>query len=430
MTTVWSDGREVKGKSLPNQQRFIRRNRRYVEEAARKRISEGGIEEMGKNSTKNINIKTGGTDEPIFQQDTSGTKEYILPGNKHYSSGDTLKRPPGGQGRGSEGSSDGEGDDEFYFEVSQQEFLDYAFADMQLPDMIKRALAGDTEKQLFRAGFRDDGPPSKMDLTRSMRRALGRKGSLSTVLEERIGELDDERKKLLEIIAAGVASPAHRFRLVEVEKELCEARRQLEEIPYLDTFDLKFKHYELRPIPITRAVMFCLMDVSGSMEQWHKDMAKRFFFLLYLFLARNYEKVVVVFIRHTQYAKEVSEEEFFHSRETGGTVMSSALELTRQIIAKQYPVAEWNIYACQASDGDNWTDDNPIAYALMDENILPVVQYYAYVQVSKQPGGKFWDTVGTLRGKYGNLAMAHIADATDIYRVFRTLFERSKKEVA
>lgn len=430
MTTIWSDGREVKGKSLPNRQRFIQRNRKAVEEAARKKITEGGIEEMGEDSAKNIKIKTKRTDEPFFHHDKSGTKEYILPGNKNYTSGDKLKRPPGGSGSGSEGSQDGDGEDEFYFEVSQEEFLDYAFADMQLPDMVKRALSGDAEKKLFRAGFTDDGPPARMDLTRTMRRAFGRTQSFRVVFEERIRELEDEQKKLLEAISSGTASVTHKVRLKEVEEELEETRRQLEDIPYLDTFDLKYKNYELRPIPITKAVMFCLMDVSGSMEEWHKKMSKRFFFLLYRFLTRNYEKVAVVFIRHTQYAKEVTEEEFFHSRETGGTVMSSAMELMRQITEERYSTAEWNIYACQASDGDNWTDDNKVAYALMENDILPSVQYYAYVQVSKSPGGKFWDILGTLRGAHKNLAMAHIADATDIYRVFRTLFERTKKETA
>ena len=107
--------------------------------------------------------------------------------------------------------------------------------------------------------------------------------------------------------------------------------------------------------------MFCLMDVSGSMDEERKDIAKRFFILLYLFLTRNYERIEVVFIRHHTIAKEVDEDEFFHSRESGGTVVSSALKLMQEIIRERYPLTEWNIYAAQASDGDNWDDDSSSA---------------------------------------------------------------------
>jgi uncharacterized sporulation protein YeaH/YhbH (DUF444 family) len=87
---------------------------------------------------------------------------------------------------------------------------------------------------------------------------------------------------------------------------------------------------------MTQAVMFCIMDVSGSMDESRKDTAKRFFILLYLFLKRVYDKIEVVFIRHHTAAAEVDEDEFFHSRESGGTVVSSALHLLDKIIDERY----------------------------------------------------------------------------------------------
>lgn len=155
-----------------------------------------------------------------------------------------------------------------------------------------------------------------------------------------------------------MTEPAQPFEETRLKEEIAELRKKIESVPFIDTFDLRYKNYEKRPIPSSQAVMFCLMDVSGSMDQATKDIAKRFYVLLYLFLNRTYENVDVVFIRHHTQAKEVDEHEFFYSQETGGTIVSSALKLMDEIVAERYPSNEWNIYAAQASDGDNWADDS------------------------------------------------------------------------
>src|SRR5690606_17167022 len=118
----------------------------------------------------------------------------------------------------------------------------------------------------------------------------------------------------------------------ELLAAMAKMRNHISRVPWLDDFDLKYNLHVKDPAPSSKAVMFCLMDVSGSMNQATKDMAKRFFILLYLFLKRNYEHTEVVFIRHHTSAKEVDEEEFFYSRETGGTIVSSALKLMKQIL--------------------------------------------------------------------------------------------------
>jgi hypothetical protein len=128
---------------------------------------------------------------------------------------------------------------------------------------------------------------------------------------------------------------------------------------FIDTFDLRFRNYAKQAIPTSKAVMFCLMDVSGSMDQATKEVAKRFYILLYLFLTRTYKTIDVVYIRHHTQAKEVDEQEFFYSQETGGTIASSALELMAKIIKDRYNAREWNIYGAQASDGDNWAEIYP-----------------------------------------------------------------------
>ena len=127
--------------------------------------------------------------------------------------------------------------------------------------------------------------------------------------------------------------------------------------------------------------MFCLMDVSGSMTEHMKDLAKRFYMLLYIFLTRRYKHVEIVFIRHTHEAKEVDEETFFHSPETGGTVVSTALDEMRGSSTERYPPADWNIYAAQASDGDNAPNDSEQTRRAAERDDLPACQYFAYLEV-------------------------------------------------
>ena len=180
-----------------------------------------------------------------------------------------------------------------------------------------------------------------------------------------------------------------------------------------------------QPTPTTSAVMFCLMDVSGSMTQDIKDLAKRFFILLHLFLKRHYDKTEVVFIRHHTKADEVDEDEFFYSRETGGTVVSSALQKMKEVIEDRYPPDSWNIYAAQASDGENWHDDSPRCRELLEKALLPLTQYYAYVEINSGQDQELWNAYDDLTDAFpDSFAMRKIREAGEIFPVFRDLFEK------
>jgi uncharacterized sporulation protein YeaH/YhbH (DUF444 family) len=165
------------------------------------------------------------------------------------------------------------------------------------------------------------------------------------------------------------------------------------------------------------------MDVSGSMDEARKDLAKRFFILLYLFLTRHYEKIDIVFIRHHTQAQEVDEENFFHSTETGGTVVSSALVLMEEIARARYPTSEWNIYGAQASDGDNWHHDSGRCRELLAHNILPLCRYFAYVQVAEEEQN-LWDEYSALAADSKTFAIRKVTEASQIYPVFRELFKK------
>ena len=210
-----------------------------------------------------------------------------------------------------------------------------------------------------------------------------------------------------------------------LSEKLDRAQRRLNHIPFLDDFDLRYNNMIQQPTPTTSAVIFCLMDVSGSMTQDIKDLAKRFFVLLHLFLKRHYEQTDIVFIRHHTKADEVDEEEFFYSRETGGTVVSSALELMKKIVADRYPTDSWNIYAAQASDGENWQDDSPKCSELLERSLLPLVQYFAYVEISSSGPQELWQAYSDISEQFSDrFAMRNVKTAADIFPVFRELFER------
>ena len=194
-------------------------------------------------------------------------------------------------------------------------------------------------------------------------------------------------------------------------------------IPFLDPIDLRFRSRIKVPVPTTKAVMFCVMDVSGSMDEQRKELSKRFFILLYLFLTRHYDKIELVFIRHHTQAQEVSEQDFFHATETGGTVVSSALVLLDEIIQARYPTNEWNLYVAQASDGDNWHHDSSRCREILEDKILPLVRYYAYVQVA-QTEQNLWDEYMAMSEQYKHFAMRKVLDASQIYPVFRELFKK------
>ncbi|MDO8490234.1 MAG: YeaH/YhbH family protein [bacterium] len=418
-----------KGKSLPNRQRFVKREKDAIKEAVAERIRNGKIEDLAAGGGQRVKLHSKRTEEPTFHHGPGGTTERVYPGNKEFQKGDRIPRPEGGGG-GKEGSPDGEGEDDFYFELSFDEWRDALFDGMEIPNQIKKSLTGEDEFEWRRSGFKSDGAPNQMDIQRTTQRALARRHAFSTPYLRRKAELEKELKELREIVANAGGKDVSReeARIAEIQNELVVVERKLKSVPFLDTFDLKFRRHELFPIPVTKAVMFAMLDVSGSMGEWEKEMAKRFFILLYIFLTRIYERVEIVWLRHTTEAKEVTQEEFFTSRESGGTIVSSALELMKTIIAERYRIEEWNIYGCHASDGDNFSHDNDNVLSLMDDFILPVSQYYAYIEV-RQPrtgNGELWPLYEQLLAGHENLAINHIRSKDDIYPVFRKLFERKE----
>lgn len=375
-----------KRKSAVNRQRFIQRYKDHLRRAVGDIVSKRSIRELEGGGQVKIPVKD--ISEPSFRHGGGGDREVVHPGNRTFAPGDRLPRPEEGEGQGG-GSGAGEAMDGFSFTLSREEFMELFLDDLELPRLERNVFGSIKDKRNQNAGFTRTGSPRNLHIVRSLKQSLARR-----------------------IASKGIA-----------RAEGTTPKR----IPFLDEIDLRYRHRIKVPQPISQAVMFCLMDVSGSMTDEKKDLAKRFYSLLYLFLTRKYEKVDLVFVRHTDDASEVTEEEFFHGNYSGGTVVLSALELMKEIVDARYPPAAWNIYGAQASDGDAFGADPEKSRGYLEKELLPSCRYFAYVDIPTE-GLEQSSTLWTAyqRIELPHFAMKRVANRADIYPVFRELFTTNK----
>lgn len=408
-----------KNKSAPNRERFLQRYKGQIKAAVARAIKGRSITDIENGEKISIPVKD--VNEPSFGHAKGGIWESVQPGNEEYLKGDQIARPKGGggSGKGQAGNSEETSEDDFAFQLSREEFLNYFFEDLALPNLVKTQLTSTTDFKSQRAGYTTSGTASSLHVLRSLRGAMGRRIAVGGRSSRRLRAAEQELLALL-----GQDTDASDPRVVELKQEIHHLRLRLLAIPFIDPFDLRYNNRVKVPKPATQAVMFCLLDVSGSMDEQKKEIAKRFFILLYLFLTKAYEKIEVVFIRHHTAALEVSEDDFFHSRESGGTIVSSALNLLTQIIKERFAKSDWNVYVAQASDGDNWDNDSIICRELLNHQIMPLVQYYAYVEITEGEPQNLWHEYSQVQENHAHFAMQKIESVADIYPVFRELFKK------
>lgn len=408
MATVIDRRAQGKNKSAANRERFMKRYRNVIKKEVEKAAGERSITDTTK---EGVDISVDTITEPFFGHGNDGAWDTVIPGNEQHAKGDRLRKPKKQGGRGDGEASDGDPyEEEFTFTLTREEFADILFEDLELPDLVKKQLMDNANVEYHRAGFKTSGTASSLDIARTFGKAIGRrmvsgKARLRKLEEEYWLEENEERA-------------------AELLKEIEALRVRMKTVPFLDPIDLRYRNVEPKPVPSPKAVMFCIMDVSGSMTETTKEKAKRFFMLLHMFLSRTYETIEVVFIRHHTEAKEVTEHEFFYERETGGTKVSSALALMADIMKKRYSAEEWNVYAAQASDGDNFADNNSECSRIMRDEILPFVQSYIYIEISEYAKQGLWYAYLGLFNEFDNLTMAEIEDFKDIYPVFRDVFKK------
>jgi len=404
MTIIDRTG-QSKNKSASNRQRFLDRYKRQIRDAVSDSIYETGIKDI--EGSHEISID--GINQPYFGHESDGLWETVYHGNDSHSTGDRIDRPKQNSGRGKgDPSEDGDPfEDEFTFTLSKEEFMELFFEGLALPNFVKKSLAVAKEFKSVRAGYKKEGPASTLNVLRSMKAALGRKIAHGSKAEKRL-------KYLLDLD----------FPSIEEQREIIELQKKLDAIPFIDPIDLRYSNRVQVVTPSKNAVMFCVMDVSGSMGEEEKEISKRFFILLYLFLTKSYDKVEIVFIKHHTEAFEVTEHEFFYSRESGGTIVSTALELTGDIIQERFPASDWNIYVSQASDGDSTYSDAIECKHILLNRIMPLVQGYFYLEITSGTTQALYDQYCLVAATQEHFALNTCSDVTTVWPVFRKFFSR------
>ena len=410
------------GRGAVNRERFIRRFKDDIKRAADDEFGKRSIKDVGRGGR--ISIPGRGLAEPrlVHDQD-SGNRDFVLPGNREYLPGDSVSRPRRGEGDGADGedAGSGEGSDSFAFALSREEFLALFFDDLELPNLERTRFGEMSMTRMRRGGYSREGLTSNLLPGMTVRMGIARRIALRGAMAARIEELEAE----LQTKADALDEPAR----LALHEEIERLRQRRENLPFLEDVDRRYRSRVPTTAPATRAVMLCLMDVSGSMDERKKDLAKRFFALLYLFLERKYGHVEVVFVRHTETAEEVDEERFFHDPQTGGTLVQPALELAHKIIQGRFAGPDWNVYVAQASDGDCTSDDGRKSAAYLAQEILPLVRYFAYIDIPSSSGwfnraSDLWQSYDAIQGPA--FARRAVHDRSDIWPVFRELFARKQ----
>lgn len=454
------DKRNVnRDRTTENRQRFLKRIKATIKEQLPKIIGDRSLKDIGSKGG-NIRVSRKTISEPYIHHSEGGNNDRVLPGNDEFVVGDLIPKPY--NSNGSRGTSGDDSEDDFVVELSREEFLNFFFEDLELPDLLESEISKIKEYKRVNAGFQPDGSPNKLSVERSYRQSLGRRITLRGALDKKIEDLQvliDSAKVDRDEFCDKLNSPYY-TRKTKVKKcdecplkkdKYCEALKQLEDeiaqlkirkdkLPFFEEMDLRYRLSAKKEVPVTHATMVMIMDNSGSMGMKEKTIARKFFWLLYSFLSREYEEVDMVFISHTETAVEMDEEEFFNTRISGGTIVSSALDLTAEIISERL-LNKTNIYIAQVSDGDNTETDNGTCSEILEDEILPFVRYFAYVQVddyhdsiSASPtlasfvsDRGLWKSYESVASNNSKLQIKRVFHEKDIYPVFRELLLKKGK---
>lgn len=398
----------------PNRAKFLDRHRVAIKQAVKRSFDKDSFDDIV--NKKGIKVKIIKDKEPHLD---INSKEFdrVFIGNKKYRKGNTIPKPSGG-GMGNQAGQDDGSFDPIELELTEAEYNEYLFAELEIPNLTKKAAKDLFQKEYHHAGYINKGLPSNLSIIRSVKNGIARTIAMQAAVDDEIEEIF-QRLELL-------VSPEDDVLITQLRQKLSDLVLQREQVPFLDDMDLRYKFREPRPKPTTKAVMVCMMDYSGSMDDKMKNLAKRFYFLLYLFLKNKYDLFDMVFIRHTTMAEECDGDTFFHSSGTGGTQISSALQLATKIIDERYDPNEYNIYFAQATDDDNWSSDNDTCLNILTQALLPITQYYVHIHVGPKiyrEEVNFQRVIKYLMKYYKNINSCALSTPTDVWPEFSRIFK-------
>ncbi len=391
--SIFREHKSIADRSATDRERHKKLLDRAIKEGLQEAVAEESI--IGQSGDKKIRIPVRGIKEYRFVYgDNDSNKKTAAGGDHDVKQGDQVgKKKEKGEGGGGPGNEEGE--EAYEVEVTLEELVEYLFADLELPDLEKKRFKFVKSSSYKQKGFRKRGIRPRLSKKETIKRKIRRKKAA---------------------IAAGAYDPE------------CGDR-----FPFHED-DLKYKHMKPTLKESSSAVVFMLMDVSGSMTTRKKYFARSFFFLLYQFLNHKYDNLEVVFISHTTTAQEVTEDQFFSRMESGGTMMSSALKLEKEIIEKRYHPNNWNIYTFYAGDGENWTVDNEeVCEALTELKEINQMMCYTEILLTPQSSlnfgftggpGSLWELLSILEDS--KFRRGRIGEKEDIWGFFKHMFGREK----
>ncbi len=366
------------------------RHRQKVRESIRENIADIIAEEsiIGKNKDRVIKVPLRGIKEYrfVFGENAPGAGT----GDGNAQPGQVVGKAGQQPGQGTDQAGDKPGVDYYETDVTLEELIDIMFEDLELPNLERKALREVlSDKSSKRKGYRQVGIRVRLDKRRSakqrvMRMLATQRGTTSTAPEnlapENLADTEtDEVEDIEEVAEAMGGGAAPGLVTTRVRKRFPFHQR-----------DLRYKHIETDTREESNAVVICIMDTSGSMDTMKKYLARSFFFLLYQFISTRYRNVEIVFIGHHTEANEVTEEEFFHKGESGGTFISSGYVKALEIIAERYHPSLWNVYAFHCSDGDNFESDNPAALKAAEE-LSEISNLFGYGEI-KPLGSRYYES--------------------------------------
>ncbi|MBM7871044.1 sporulation protein YhbH [Clostridium pascui] len=372
-----------------------RRHQKLVEDSIKKNLVDILSEEslIGQNSQKKIKIPIKGIKEYqfVYGKNTSG----VGSGDGSEKRGDVIgsEKEGNAKGKGNKGAGNEEGEDIFETEITLEDIFQYIFDDLELPNLKKKKISEILmEGSKKKSGYQRNGIPPRLAKKRTVVEKLKRKQGMKRALRE-----NNE-------------SPS------------------IERFPFKKD-DIRYYRVKPRMKKEYNAVVICIMDTSASMDQTKKYLARSFFFMLYSFIRMKYEKAQVEFIAHSTVGKIVTEDEFFHKVESGGTYVSSGYQKALELIREKYNPSQYNIYAFHASDGDNWSEDNERAVKSVNE-LCDVCNLFGYTEIMT------YGYSSTIKKKYSqdikrdNFAMVSMQKKEDLWNAIKDMLKAEMSQSA
>jgi sporulation protein YhbH len=368
-----------------------RRHRQLVEKSIKENISDILSEEslVGESGNKKFKIPIKGIKEYqfVYGKNTKGVGSGTGEEKRGQKIGSSEEQ---GKSKGDK-AGNGEGEEIYETEITLEELLDYIMEDLELPYIQRKKYSEIiTKSSNRRRGYQKHGINPRLAKKKTVMMKIARKQSMKKLLKER-GEVAN-----------------------------------IERVPFREE-DLKY--YRIRPKvkKESNAAIVFIMDISASMDNSKKYLARSFFFILSCFIKKKYNNVKMAFVSHTTTAWEVDENEFFHRTESGGTYMSSGLNKALDIISERFPLETWNVYTFYASDGDNWGEDNERTIKAVREH-CNICNMLAYIELlpSLYGGSMYGRMTKEITSK--NFAPVVIRDKKELWNALKVILGKELKE--